>query len=52
MVGVIEGFRWALLREPAPALDGVLASLAGGVLMLLAGLVYFRRIERHLADRI
>ena len=52
MVSVIEGFRWALLREPPPALAPILASLAGGGLLLTAGLLYFRRIERSLADRI
>lgn len=52
MVSVIEGFRWALLREPPPAAVPVLASLAGGLFLLVSGLVYFRRIERYLADRI
>ncbi|GFO55599.1 transport permease protein [Geomonas sp. Red276] len=51
MVGVIDGFRWALLGEGFPVqwtgflLSGllVLAILAGGV-------IYFRRMERTFAD--
>jgi lipopolysaccharide transport system permease protein len=52
MVGVIEGFRWALLgvgRPPGP-LAGV--SLVATGLLLMTGLLYFRRVERTLADRI
>jgi lipopolysaccharide transport system permease protein len=49
MVGVIEGFRWALAggRSPAP----VTFTAAIAVMALLAGgLVYFRREERTLVD--
>ena len=50
MTGVIEGFRWALLRMQAPnyALMGV-SSLAV-LVILYGGLVYFRRTERVFAD--
>jgi lipopolysaccharide transport system permease protein len=52
MVGVIEGFRWAILGQgdPDPIAMGV-----GGVLMLLllvGGLVFFKRTERSFADLI
>src|SRR6185369_9580142 len=50
MVGVVEGFRWALLgRQPAPV--AVLAvSAVSSLLMLVTGSYYFRRTERSFAD--
>jgi lipopolysaccharide transport system permease protein len=50
MVGVVEGFRWAVLTtETAPwALVGVSAGTA--TLLLVAGLAYFDRVERTFAD--
>jgi len=50
MVGVVEGFRWALLdTEPAPgAIVGVSASAALALLLLSA--LYFRRLEKTFAD--
>lgn len=49
MVGVVEGFRWALLgsNPPGPML---LASVAAATLILLTGIFYFRRTERSFAD--
>jgi lipopolysaccharide transport system permease protein len=52
MVGVVEGFRWALLgtgAAPGP-LVGVssVVALAG----LVSGAFYFRRLERTFADRV
>lgn len=49
MVGVIEGFRWALFGGPAPGRmivvsTGLALAIAGG------GLLYFRRMERTFAD--
>ena len=50
MVGVVEGFRWALLGS-AWALDPAVAvSVAVVLVMFFGGLVYFRRTERTLAD--
>ena len=50
MVGVVEGFRWAVLgAEPAPV-DLMLVSAGSAVLVLLAGLAYFARVERDFAD--
>lgn len=50
MVGVIEGFRWAMLGKAAPDF-GVIAISALVVLALLfAGLIYFRHMERTFAD--
>ena len=50
MVGVIEGFRWALLGTQAP--DGVMLSVSATAVatMLAVGVVYFRRTERTFAD--
>jgi lipopolysaccharide transport system permease protein len=51
MAGVLEGFRWALLGQgTAPPVDVVAISAATTVAVLLAGLVYFRRVERTFAD--
>lgn len=50
MVGVIEGFRAALLGTPQPELSTVLASATTVVLLLVGGALYFRRMERTFAD--
>ncbi len=52
MVGVIEGFRWALLGAPFPDGGMLGLSLAATLVLLAGGLVYFRRMERHFADTI
>jgi lipopolysaccharide transport system permease protein len=49
MVGMISGFRWALLGEPLAA-DCVVVSSVSLLLMLMVGLLYFRRTERRFAD--
>ena len=50
MSGVVEGFRWALLGRGATP-GPMLAVSAGLVLLLLiAGLHYFRRMEKTFAD--
>jgi lipopolysaccharide transport system permease protein len=50
MVGVVEGFRWAMLGKLHPpwALIGV--SAASAAIILVAGLAYFDRVERGFAD--
>lgn len=50
MVGVVEGFRWALVGTPRP--DGGLlsASAVATALLLVGGLVCFKRMERRFAD--
>jgi lipopolysaccharide transport system permease protein len=50
MVGVIEGFRWALLdtqTEPGPL---VFVSALVALIILIGGAFYFRRMERTFAD--
>jgi lipopolysaccharide transport system permease protein len=50
MVGVVEGFRWALLdTEPAPGVIVWVSAAAAGIL-LVATALYFRRLERTFAD--
>jgi lipopolysaccharide transport system permease protein len=51
MVGVVDGFRWAILGGPAPGITVVVSSIV--VLgVLVSGLVYFRRTERTFADSV
>lgn len=50
MVGVVEGFRWALLgtaTSPGPMLG---VSVVTAVLILVSGIFYFRRMESTFAD--
>ena len=50
MVGVVEGFRWALL-DTATAPGPMLAvSCLAAILMLIGGAFYFRRMEAVFAD--
>ncbi len=50
MVGVIEGFRWALLGTTSPDFKAMAISAAVVVVALFASLVYFRQMERTFAD--
>ncbi|HEX5984206.1 MAG TPA: ABC transporter permease [Solirubrobacterales bacterium] len=50
MVGVVEGFRWATLGTGNAPWDLIGVSAAAAVLILLAGLAYFDRVERAFAD--
>jgi lipopolysaccharide transport system permease protein len=51
MVGVIDGFRWAILGGGSSIyLPGFALSLGLVVLMLISGIWYFRRTERTFAD--
>jgi lipopolysaccharide transport system permease protein len=50
MVGVVEGFRWALLgTETAPSAV-ILVSALVAVGLLASGALYFRRMEKSFAD--
>lgn len=49
LVGVLDGLRWAVLDGPAPGHQDLI-SLAVGLMLLVTGFIYFRRVERHLAD--
>ena len=50
MTGVIEGFRWSVLRTSAAPGPLILVSLGAVLVLLLGGLLCFRRIESTLAD--
>jgi lipopolysaccharide transport system permease protein len=50
MVGVIDGFRWALLGSSKAPDATILPSVAAAVLLLLGGAWYFRRTEAVFAD--
>ena len=51
MVGVIDGFRWAILGgESQIYLPGFILSLGIIALLLWSGIWYFRRMERTFAD--
>ena len=50
MVGVIEGFRWALLGKAGPDFGAMAVSAAVVLLVLVGGLVFFRNMERTFAD--
>jgi lipopolysaccharide transport system permease protein len=50
MVGVVEGFRWAMLGRPHAPWVLIAVSAASAVVLLAAGLGYFGRVERGFAD--
>jgi lipopolysaccharide transport system permease protein len=51
MVGVIDGFRWAILGgESQLYLPGFILSLGLVFVLLMSGIWYFRKMERTFAD--
>jgi lipopolysaccharide transport system permease protein len=50
MVGVVEGFRWALLRTNAAPGPIIWASSVAAAIILVTGAFYFRRMEKTFAD--
>lgn len=50
MVGVIAGFRWALLGSSAPDFTLMAVNSFAVLLILYGGLVYFKKMERIFAD--
>ena len=49
MVGVVQGFRWALFGGSPPDMT-LLVSAAAVILLLVGGLFYFKRMEKTFAD--
>lgn len=49
IVGVVEGFRASLLGGPVPW-EFILPGMVIGVLLVLSGAMYFRRMERVIVD--
>jgi lipopolysaccharide transport system permease protein len=50
MVGVVEGFRWALLGTDTAPGPIILVSSLGALALLVSGAFYFRRMEKTFAD--
>jgi lipopolysaccharide transport system permease protein len=50
MVGVVEGFRWALLGTETAPVPIILISSLAAVVLLVSGAFYFRRMEKTFAD--
>lgn len=50
LVGIIDGFRWALLDEAYLNLPALGISCVVTFLSLIGGLAYFRKVERGLVD--
>jgi lipopolysaccharide transport system permease protein len=50
MVGVVKGFRWALLGSGTAPGPMILVSSIAALAMLLGGLFFFRRMEKSFSD--
>jgi lipopolysaccharide transport system permease protein len=50
MVGVVEGFRWALLGTDTAPGPIVIVSSVVTLMLLVSGAFYFRRMEKTFAD--
>jgi lipopolysaccharide transport system permease protein len=50
MVGVVEGFRWALLGSGSAPGPMLAVSSVAAVVILVGGALYFRRMEKTFAD--
>jgi lipopolysaccharide transport system permease protein len=50
MATVVEGFRWSLSGQGAPPASMVLVSIIFTLVVLVTGMVFFRRTERTFAD--
>jgi lipopolysaccharide transport system permease protein len=50
MVGVVEGFRWALLGTDTAPGPIIIASALMALTILIGGIFYFRRMEKIFAD--
>jgi lipopolysaccharide transport system permease protein len=50
LAGVVEGFRWALLGKESPDFRIMAVSAVAVLVVLLGGLVYFKKMEQTFAD--
>jgi lipopolysaccharide transport system permease protein len=50
MAGVIEGFRWALLGKQMPDIVSIITSVAVVLVLLVGGIIFFKRMENTFAD--
>jgi lipopolysaccharide transport system permease protein len=49
MAGIVEGFRWSILGTPLPHTMSLL-SIASMVILLIAAVLYFKRVDGKIAD--
>ena len=52
MVGVVEGFRWAVFGKGDPNIVAIGLSLLVIGVLLVGGLIFFKRMEQSFADLI
>jgi lipopolysaccharide transport system permease protein len=52
MVGVVQGFRWAILGTDPPSWISLAISVGISLVLLVSGMYYFRRMERTFADMV
>ncbi|MBN1230596.1 MAG: ABC transporter permease [Anaerolineales bacterium] len=52
MVGVVDGFRWAILGTDAGPGPDLWISIAMSIVLLVSGLYYFRSMEKTFADKV
>jgi lipopolysaccharide transport system permease protein len=52
MVGVVDGFRWALLGKAGPLDTTVFVSILVISTLLIVSLIYFKRMEKTFADMV
>lgn len=52
MVGVVNGFRWAMLGTAHAPVAEIAISATSALILLAAGLAYFDRVERSFADHV
>jgi lipopolysaccharide transport system permease protein len=50
LVGIINGFRWAILGTTDFPLKSLIYSIVASIIILIIGLALFRRLERSFAD--
>ena len=50
MAGVVEGFRWAMLGVEPGSTSLMIVSVLTVAVLLVGGMLYFRRVERTFAD--
>ena len=50
MVGVVEGFRWALLGKAYPSGSMLLVSVVATSVLFVGGLIYFSHMDKSFAD--
>jgi lipopolysaccharide transport system permease protein len=50
MTGVVEGFKWALIKEPPPNTISLAVTFAATIVIVVGGIFHFKRAERTFVD--